>query len=132
MFSLLVIAKPIKVLTTHKVQVLVKRRANKQNIYEFHTITVAAKFLYFFLIFLQKNIKSKETKLRKKEGKPSQNPRSRTSGKPSKNLHQEVLYTGNANNNNGSGRGNSGNCNMSRNCSCTNTSAFKLLGLKVN
>lgn len=43
-----------------------------------------------------------------------------------------MLYTGNANNNNGSGRGNSGNCNMSRNCSCTNTSAFKLLGLKVN
>lgn len=43
MFSLLV-AKAIKVLTTHQVQVLVKRRANKQNIYEFQTITVAAKF----------------------------------------------------------------------------------------
>lgn len=68
MFSLLV-AKAIKVLTTHQVQVLVKRRANKQNIYEFQTITVAAKFLYFFLIFFQKHKQQREKKEEKEDKK---------------------------------------------------------------
>lgn len=71
MFSLLV-AKAIKVLTTHQVQVLVKRRANKQNIYEFQTITVAAKFLYFFLIFFQKHKQQSEKKEEKEDKKENQ------------------------------------------------------------